>query len=187
MNNFTFGDETFGYYETIAGGAGAGPDWDGVDAVQSHMTNTRITDPEILESRVPAVLLQFAIRKDSGGRGFHRGGNGVVREFLFKSELTVSVLSERRVFQPEGLKGGMHAARGVNTLVYPDGREVNVGGKCSIKIQPGSRFKICTPGGGGYGCEKTYDPQSAKWSLSSSAAIVELGSLTSFQKTQEQS
>jgi len=107
MNNLTFGDENFGYYETIAGGAGAGPHWHGKSGVQVHMTNTRITDPEILELRYPVVLRQFSFRHGSGGQGEFNGGNGVVREIEFlKDNIVVGLLSERRAVAPYGLKGG---------------------------------------------------------------------------------
>lgn len=185
MNNFTFGDSSFGYYETIAGGSGAGPTWDGVDAVQSHMTNTRITDPEIFESRFPAVLQEFSIRKDSGGDGQHRGGNGAVRQFRFKKPVMVSVLSERRVFSPQGILGGQDGKRGVNTMIYPSGRAVNVGGKCSIEVEAGTVFRICTPGGGGYGCAKDRK-EDKSGSNAAKTSLVEAGSLHSYAKMQEQ-
>jgi 5-oxoprolinase (ATP-hydrolysing) len=105
MNNITFGDETFGYYETVAGGAGAGPGWHGQSAVHTHMTNTRITDPEILERRYPVILKEFAVRRNSGGRGEFNGGDGVIRVLQFRKQLVLSVLTERRVFAPFGLKG----------------------------------------------------------------------------------
>nr|CAD7596902.1 unnamed protein product [Timema genevievae] len=105
MNNVTFGDEQFGYYETVAGGAGAGPTWDGRSGVHTHMTNTRITDAEILERRYPVMLQHFSLRAGSGGAGRHRGGDGVVRELLFRKDIMLSVLTERRVFQPYGLLG----------------------------------------------------------------------------------
>lgn len=186
MNNFTFGDPCFGYYETIAGGAGAGPGWHGADAVQVHMTNTRITDPEVFESRFPVVLLQFAIRPNSGGKGRYHGGNGVVREFRFKKELQVSILSERRVFWPEGICGGGNGTRGVNTLTYPDGREVNVGGKCSIIVQPGTKFKVQTPGGGAYGEPSNESQTEDSQQPTSKIPVVAAGSLHAYQMLQEQ-
>lgn len=187
MNNFTFGDDTFGYYETIAGGAGAGPSWNGADAVQVHMTNTRITDPEILESRFPALLLQFGIRENSGGNGRFKGGNGVVREFQFKKDLLVSMLSERRVFSPEGICGGQNGGKGVNILTYPEGRQVYVGGKCSIKVREGTKFLILTPGGGGYGqADVTSSGQTGAGSKDQLPGVL-TGSLHAYQKLQEQS
>ena len=98
MNNFTFGDSKMGYYETIAGGSGAGPYWNGTDGVQTHMTNTRITDPEILEKRYPVLLQKFEIRKNSGGCGQFKGGEGVIREVKFLKPMKAAILSERRVF-----------------------------------------------------------------------------------------
>ena len=146
MNNLTFGDDHFGYYETIAGGAGATPYGPGASAVHTHMTNTRITDPEILESRYPVRLLQFSRRRGSGGRGRYDGGDGVVRELLFLRDLQVSVLSERRIYAPFGLAGGEPGAVGRNLL---DGQ--NLGGKAQLLVKAGQRLRIETPGGGGYG------------------------------------
>ncbi|CAG9462621.1 unnamed protein product [Pedinophyceae sp. YPF-701] len=151
MNNFTFGDERMGYYETIAGGAGAGPTWHGKSAVQTHMTNTRITDPEILERRYPVVLKRFEIRKGSGGRGLHRGGDGAVREVEFLRPMTASILSERRAHRPFGLLGGGPGAPGLNVLSQRGGRTCNVGGKASVQVKGGDVLTIHTPGGGGYG------------------------------------
>ncbi|HEX5657908.1 MAG TPA: hydantoinase B/oxoprolinase family protein, partial [Polyangiales bacterium] len=146
MNNFTFGSERFGYYETIAGGAGATAHADGADAVHTHMTNTRITDPEILERRFPVRLLQFAVRRGSGGRGAQRGGDGVVRELELLEPLSLSFVTERRTRAPFGLAGGGDGARGRNTV---DG--VDVGGRTSVDAPRGARVRIETPGGGGYG------------------------------------
>ncbi|KAM0046353.1 putative 5-oxoprolinase (ATP-hydrolyzing) [Helianthus debilis subsp. tardiflorus] len=151
MNNLTFGDDTFGYYETIAGGSGAGPTWDGTSGVQCHMTNTRMTDPEIFEQRYPVVLHRFGLREKSGGDGVHRGGDGVVREIEFRRSVVVSVLSERRVHAPRGLNGGKNGARGVNYLVTKDKRRVFLGGKNSIEVEAGEILEILTPGGGGWG------------------------------------
>ncbi|KAI3687397.1 hypothetical protein L1987_81092 [Smallanthus sonchifolius] len=151
MNNLTFGDDTFGYYETIAGGSGAGPTWNGTSGVQCHMTNTRMTDPEIFEQRYPVVLHRFGLREKSGGDGVHRGGDGVVREIEFRRPVVVSVLSERRVHAPRGLNGGKDGARGVNYLVTKDKRRVYLGGKNSIEVEAGEILEILTPGGGGWG------------------------------------
>ncbi|KAJ4388766.1 hypothetical protein N0V93_006226 [Gnomoniopsis smithogilvyi] len=173
MNNFTFGvdgprgaaadqDETigFGYYETIAGGGGAGPTWDGTSGVHTHMTNTRITDPESLERRYPVVLRRFGLRAGSGGRGQKPGGDGVVREVEFRVPMTASILSERRAFAPYGMEGGGHGVRGLNTWIresdYGTGKaevRVNVGGKGSVKVSAGDRFVVETPGGGAWGPE----------------------------------
>ncbi len=151
MNNLTFGDDSFGYYETIGGGAGAGPDFDGASAVQCHMTNTRITDPEILERRYPVLLREFSIRRDSGGDGHTRGGDGIVRRLEFLKDITVSALSERRVFAPKGLAGGEDGARGENTLERASGEIVDLGGKNSVAVSDGDVLTLKTPGGGGYG------------------------------------
>jgi 5-oxoprolinase (ATP-hydrolysing) len=162
MNNLTFGDATFGYYETIAGGAGAGPGWEGRSGVHTHMTNTRITDPEILERRYPVLLRRFELRPGTGGAGAFRGGDGVVRELEFLTPLTVGVLCERRAFAPPGMAGGGDAARGINLLVRGadggpggelEGEMCNVGGKNTFAVAVGDRLQIFTPGGGGYGAE----------------------------------
>jgi len=151
MNNLTFGDQNFGYYETIGGGAGAGPDWAGQSGVHTHMTNTRITDPEILERRYPVLLRRFSLRRNSGGSGRNSGGDGLIREIEFLAPLNAAILSERRVFAPYGLNGGGDGARGENTFIRADGRKVNLGGKNEIKAGPGDCLLIKTPGGGGYG------------------------------------
>lgn len=151
MNNLTFGDDTFGYYETIGGGCGAGPSWDGTSGVQCHMTNTRMTDPEIFEQRYPVILHTFGLRENSGGAGLHRGGDGLVREIEFRRPVVVSILSERRVHAPRGLKGGKDGARGANYLITKDKREVYLGGKNSVAVQAGEILRILTPGGGGWG------------------------------------
>jgi 5-oxoprolinase (ATP-hydrolysing) len=151
MNNFTFGDAGMGYYETVAGGAGAGPGWHGRSGIHTHMTNTRITDPEILERRYPVVLHQFQLRQGSGGDGKYKGGDGVVREIEFLRTMTASILSERRAVPPFGLLGGCDAARGVNLWLRRDGRVVSLGGKATVEVQGGDRIMLLTPGGGGYG------------------------------------
>ncbi|XP_062093597.1 5-oxoprolinase 1-like [Humulus lupulus] len=151
MNNLTFGDDTFGYYETIGGGTGAGPTWDGTSGVQSHMTNTRMTDPEIFEQRYPVLLHKFELRENSGGAGIHKGGDGLVREIEFKQPVVVSILSERRVHAPRGMNGGKHGARGANFLITKDKRTVYLGGKNTVEVQTGEILQILTPGGGGWG------------------------------------
>jgi 5-oxoprolinase (ATP-hydrolysing) len=123
------------YYETIAGGAGAGPTWHGRSGVHTHMTNTRITDPEILERRYPVMLREFGLRAASGGAGRHRGGDGCVRELEFVKDLTLSLLSERRALAPNGLEGGGDGARGANHLHLREGRVVNLGGKSSVQVR----------------------------------------------------
>jgi 5-oxoprolinase (ATP-hydrolysing) len=155
MNNFCFGsddaDKQFGYYETICGGSGAGPFGHGTSGVHTNMTNTRITDPEILERRYPVILRQFSLRPNSGGNGLYRGGDGVIRDVEFSIPLSVSILSERRSMAPYGLHGGEPGLRGQNTWVHKDGSRVSVGGKCTVKAEAGDRFVINSPGGGGWG------------------------------------
>ncbi len=151
MNNFTFGNADFQYYETICGGAGAGPGFPGADAVHTHMTNSRITDPEILETRFPVLLEEFSIRKGSGGDGKCRGGNGVVRKLRFLKDMNAAILSSHRKFPPFGLKGGMPGKCGKNTLIRSDGSVLEVGGQAEFNLKSGDVFVIETPGGGGYG------------------------------------
>jgi 5-oxoprolinase (ATP-hydrolysing) len=151
MNNFTFGNETWQYYETIAGGAGAGPDFDGADAVQTHMTNSRLTDPEILETRFPVILERFAIRRGSGGQGEHRGGDGVERRIRFRAPMHAAILSNRRRVAPRGLAGGGDAKPGVNKVVRADGSEQTLTATDSADMLAGDVFVIETPGGGGFG------------------------------------
>jgi 5-oxoprolinase (ATP-hydrolysing) len=151
MNNFTFGNAHDQYYETIAGGSGAGPGHDGTDAVQTHMTNSRLTDPEILETRLPVRLDRFAIRRGSGGGGRHQGGDGVVREITFLQPMRANILANRRRIAPKGLTGGGDAEPGRNWVERVDGtvEELTATGKADM--QPGDRFIIETPGGGGFG------------------------------------
>ncbi len=146
MNNLTFGDDRFGYYETIAGGAGATAEGPGASGVHTHMTNTRITDPEVLEARFPVRVATFSLREGSGGAGFHRGGDGVVRELEMLAPVEVSILSERRRRAPFGLVGGGAGAPGRN---LHNGREI--GAKARFDAAPGDRVRIETPGGGGWG------------------------------------
>ncbi|MGB9938280.1 hydantoinase B/oxoprolinase family protein [Methanosarcina sp.] len=151
MNNFTFGNADFQYYETICGGAGAGPGFTGTDAVHTHMTNSRITDPEILETRFPVLLEEFSIRDGSGGDGKFRGGNGVVRKLRFLKDMNTAILSSHRKFPPFGLKGGMPGKCGRNALIRRNGSVIKVGGQAEIELKSGDLFVIETPGGGGYG------------------------------------
>jgi 5-oxoprolinase (ATP-hydrolysing) len=151
MNNFTFGNELYQYYETICGGSGAGPDFDGTDAVHTHMTNSRLTDPEVLEWRYPVLVESFAIRRGSGGRGAHRGGDGVVRRIKFREAMTAAILSGRRRIAPYGMAGGAPGAVGRNYVLRTDGTSVPLGGTGKIEMNPGDVFVIETPGGGGYG------------------------------------
>jgi 5-oxoprolinase (ATP-hydrolysing) len=151
MNNFTFGNERYQYYETIAGGSGAGPDHDGTSAVQTHMTNSRLTDPEILESRLPVRLDQFAIRRGSGGEGAHRGGDGVVRALTFLEPMRANILANRRRVPPKGIKGGADAQPGRNWVERTDGTVEMLSATAYAEVQPGDRFVVETPGGGGFG------------------------------------
>ena len=173
-NNLTFGFggnqsgekelKGFGYYETIAGGSGAGPSWEGTSGVHTHMTNTRITDAEVFERRYPVVLREFSLRAGTGGKGQHRGGDGVIRDIEFKIPVQVSILSERRVFHPYGLHGGEDGACGQNIWVRKvkvggrgsdadevGERHINLGAKNTASMRPGERIIVMTPGGGGYG------------------------------------
>ncbi|MEO7409700.1 MAG: hydantoinase B/oxoprolinase family protein, partial [Sphingomicrobium sp.] len=154
MNNFTFGDAAYQYYETIAGGSGAGPDHDGTDAVQTHMTNSRLTDPEILETRLPVRLDRFAIRRGSGGEGAHRGGAGVVRELTFLEPMRANILANRRAIAPRGICGGSDAAAGRNWVERCNGEVEMLSATASAEMQQGDRFIIETPGGGGFGEEQ---------------------------------
>ncbi|CAD6191905.1 unnamed protein product [Caenorhabditis auriculariae] len=150
MNNFIFGDEKMGYYETIAGGAGAGNGFDGRSGVHTHMTNTRITDPEILESRYPVILRAWRLRHGTGGAGKWRGGDGVVRCIQFRKPLSMSLLTERRALAPYGMAGGEDGKRGQNILTR-NGRVVTIGSKITTDVEAGEILQINTPGGGGYG------------------------------------
>ncbi|MEG3938502.1 hydantoinase B/oxoprolinase family protein [Microcoleus sp. S36b_A3] len=152
MNNFTLGNQRYQYYETICGGSGAGADFDGTDAVQTHMTNSRLTDPEVLEWRFPVLLESFAIRANSGGNGSHSGGNGVVRRVRFREAMTAGILSGRRVISPCGLNGGEAGKVGRNYVERVEGKVEELGSTASVEMQPGDVFVIETPGGGGYGC-----------------------------------
>ncbi|XP_059496707.1 5-oxoprolinase isoform X3 [Stegostoma tigrinum] len=154
MNNITFGNERIGYYETVAGGSGAGPHWDGRGGVHTHMTNTRITDPEILEKRYPIILKRFELNRGSGGKGRHPGGDGVIRELLFRETVVLSVLTERRAFCPYGLNGGKPGARGLNLLIRKNGRTISLGAKTSVAVSAGDTFLLHTPGGGGWGWDE---------------------------------
>ena len=152
MNNVLIGDATFGYYETIGGGAGAGPLRNGASGVHTHMTNTRITDPEVYESRYPVRLWRFALRHGSGGTGWHCGGEGLVREIEFLKPLSLSLITNRRgMHQPWGLAGGGSGAAGQNVLTRVSGENEALAAAASVEVQPGDRLTIETPGGGGYG------------------------------------
>ena len=151
MNNLTFGNAELQYYETIAGGAGAGADFEGCDAVQTHMTNSRLTDPEILEGRFPVLLREFSIRRGSGGAGRHRGGDGVVRRLEFRAPLAGALLANHRRVRPFGLAGGQSAAGGAGHIRRADGTLEPIGATASFALGAGDELTILTPGGGGFG------------------------------------
>jgi 5-oxoprolinase (ATP-hydrolysing) len=151
MNNFSFGNGRYQYYETICGGSGAGPGFAGTDAVQTHMTHSRLTDPEVLELRFPVLLEEFTIRRGSGGEGQYRGGNGVVRRIRFREAMTAAILSNRRKFAPFGLAGGGEGQRGENRWLGPAGTEQVLDSTVTIGLEAGDAIEIRTPGGGGYG------------------------------------
>ncbi len=151
MNNVLFGNHQFGYYETIGGGTGAGPSFAGTDAVHQHMTNTRITDPEMLELRYPVRLDDFSIRTGSGGAGHFPGGNGIQRCFTFLAPVSLSVLTQHRVVLPYGLAGGKAGACGEQFIIRAAGTVEKLGGIAQAEMQPGDRLIMLTPGGGGWG------------------------------------
>jgi 5-oxoprolinase (ATP-hydrolysing) len=154
MNNFTFGNERHQYYETISGGSGAGPDFDGCAVVQTHMTNSRLTDPEVLEFRFPVRLESYEIRAGSGGAGRHRGGDGGARRVRFLEEMTASILSNGRVVPAFGMAGGSDGALGVNRIERVDGRVETLLHIGSARMEPGDCFVVMTPGGGGFGASR---------------------------------
>jgi 5-oxoprolinase (ATP-hydrolysing) len=151
MNNFTFGDANHQYYETIAGGAGAGPGFAGASGIQTHMTNSRLTDPEILEQRFPVRLESFGFRRGSGGEGQWRGGDGLTRVVRFLAPVTAGLLSQRRRHAPFGLAGGGAALPGRAVLRRADGTELLLDACATVEVAPGDVLQIETPGGGGYG------------------------------------
>ena len=151
MNNFTFGDDAHQYYETICGGAGAGATFDGASAVQTHMTNSRLTDPEVLESRFPVLVERFEVRRGSGGAGKHRGGDGTIREIKFRKPMTAAMLSDRRVVPPSGLDGAENGALGRNIVRRADGTAQVLAGTAIVSMSEGDSFVVETPGGGGFG------------------------------------
>jgi 5-oxoprolinase (ATP-hydrolysing) len=155
MNNFTFGDAAHQYYETICGGSGAGPGFDGTDAVQTHMTNSRLTDPEVLEWRFPVRLDDFSIRHGSGGAGKHRGGDGVIRKMRFLQPMTAGILSNHRRIAPFGLAGGHSGALGHNRVERADGTRIELSSTATVTMAVDDVFVIETPGGGGYGSENS--------------------------------
>lgn len=173
MNNLTFGDANMGYYETIAGGSGAGPGWHGRSGVHTHMTNTRITDTEILERRYPVIVKSFQLRRNSGGDGHWKGGDGIIRELEFLRPMTVSILSERRSIAPPGILGGGNAERGVNLWIKANGEIINLGGKASVRMEAGDTLRISTPGGAGYGPPKQINVETVSDEFSNLSKQVE--------------
>jgi len=156
MNNFTFGNERYQYYETIAGGAGAGPDHDGASGVQTHMTNSRLTDPEVLENRFPVLLREFSLRAGSGGAGRHRGGDGLVRRIEFREPMTAAILANHRRIRPFGLAGGEPGQAGVNRWIRADGRSETLPATVQLDALASDQVEIATPGGGGFGLPGTH-------------------------------
>jgi len=151
MNNFTFGNDKYQYYETISGGTGAGPGFDGTDTVQAHMTNSRLTDPEVLEWRFPVRIEEHTIRKASGGAGKWRGGNGATRRVRFLEAMTAAILAGHRRIPPYGMAGGEPGAVGRNWVDRADGSRTLLGFADETQVAAGDVFVIETPGGGGYG------------------------------------
>ncbi len=151
MNNFTFGNERYQYYETLCGGAGAGPGFNGASGVHTHMTNSRLTDPEVLEWRYPIRVEHFGLRPGSGGAGRYRGGDGVVRKIRFLQPMQAAILSNRRRHAPFGLAGGEPGKPGRNTVLRADGSQETLEFADQTELAAGDLFVIETPGGGGYG------------------------------------
>jgi N-methylhydantoinase B len=151
MNNFTFGNEQYQYYETICGGSGAGANFNGTDGVHSHMTNSRLTDPEVLETRYPVQVESFGLRIDSGGKGKYSGGDGVIRRIRFLEPMTANILSGHRFVPPFGLNGGEAGKVGRNWIQRQNGSEENLDSTATVEMKPGDVFVIETPGGGGFG------------------------------------
>ena len=153
MNNLTFGNENYQYYETICGGTGAGPNFDGCDAVHSHMTNSRLTDPEILEIRFPVMIQDFSIRAGSGGSGQYTGGNGISKNFI-PSKNAGFLLSSHRLNPPCGINGGNNGTIGSNRVIRENGKIINLKGIDQTILDKGDILWLETPGGGGYGTPK---------------------------------
>lgn len=183
MNNLTLGEQDWGYYETVAGGSGAGPGWHGSGGVHTHMTNTRITDVEIVERRYPMLVTKFSLRANSGGKGRWNGGDGVTRELVFRRSVQLSVLTERRSFQPYGMNGGEPGERGLNLLQRVDGKLINLGGKASIHAYPGDKYIMNSPAGGGYGIPSESTEADVKTEQRS--GYLERGSVFEYRSAQE--
>jgi 5-oxoprolinase (ATP-hydrolysing) len=154
MNNLTFGNARHQYYETICGGAGAGDGFDGQSAIHTHMTNSRLTDPEVLEARYPVLLQEFSIRPDSGGHGKFHGGDGALRRIRFREAMSLAMLSTRRETAPFGLAGGEDALPGANMIIRADGETIALKGRDEIAVEADDEILIATPGGGGFGKEE---------------------------------
>ena len=151
MNNFTFGNDEVQYYETICGGSGAGPGFDGTDAVHTHMTNSRMTDPEVFEQNLPVLVESFSIRDSSGGEGEWQGGNGAVRKLKFLKPVEASILSNHRRVAPFGVNGGGAGKTGNNTVIRRNGKTERLSGTATLNVEAGDVVVIETPGGGGFG------------------------------------
>jgi 5-oxoprolinase (ATP-hydrolysing) len=151
MNNVLWGSDRFGYYETVCGGSGAGPGWHGASAVHTHMTNTRITDPEVVEHRYPVRVERFAVRAGSGGAGRWRGGDGAMRELTFLQPMSLSVLTQHRAEGPYGMAGGLPGAPGRQRVVRAGGGEMELKSVDGMEVEAGDRLVLETPGGGGFG------------------------------------
>jgi 5-oxoprolinase (ATP-hydrolysing) len=151
MNNVTFGNDRYQYYETVASGSGAGRGFDGAAVVQTHMTNSRLTDPEVLESRFPVRVEHFGVRRGSGGAGRWTGGDGAVRRIVFDEAMTVSVLAGHRRVAPYGMDGGEPGALGRTWIVRADGSTTEMGSADTAQVEPGDVLVVETPGGGGFG------------------------------------
>ena len=151
MNNFTFGNDTYQYYEKICGGSGAGPGFDGTSAVHTHMTNSRLTDPEVLEWRFPVLLESFSIRRGSGGRGKWKGGDGTTRRVRFLEPMTAAILSNHRRIPPFGAAGGEPGEVGRSWVERTDGSRVELGSTDKVEMNVDDVFVIQTPAAGGYG------------------------------------
>jgi 5-oxoprolinase (ATP-hydrolysing) len=151
MNNLTFGDDTHQYYETLSGGSGAGEGFNGTDVVQTLMTNSRLTDPEILEQRFPVRVMAHSVRQASGGVGKWQGGNGAIRRLLFQTPMTVTLLTNGRLYPAFGLHGGESGQSGQNWLVKANGEKRLLPSSIEVQVEKGDQIEIHTPGGGGYG------------------------------------
>jgi 5-oxoprolinase (ATP-hydrolysing) len=155
MNNILFGNDKFGYYETVGGGSGAGPDFNGTDGVHHHMTNTKGTDPELFEQRYPVRLDKYAIRKGSGGEGKHKGGDGIIREMTFLEPVQLSVLTQHRKVAPYGQQGGEPGKTGKQWVIKKNGDHEQLKAADGRDLEAGDRFVLHTPGGGGFGGKNT--------------------------------